>query len=428
MTGLSVKELSELRNLMSYNIDSQAAYYANSYHNTKRYLMDKRGVFPTGLVYIAKQYLESKPYQLQDSRVRPKAGELRDAKLSFQPYPEQKAAASSCFWEERGVVVAPTGTGKSAIIVLIISALRVRTLVVVPNLELKRQLTETLTEAYGSDQVGGLGAPIAVENIDALASKASLITSNKYDCVIVDEFHHAAADTYRKLNKKAWRGVYYRFGLTATPFRSNDNERLLLESFLSREIYRITYEQAVAAKYVVPVEAYYLDLTKTPVKGHTWAQVYKELVVDNKARNELIQGLLVSLHKAKIPTLCLVKEIKHGEAISAGAFPFVNGMDQDTKGLITAFNNKEFPVLVGTTGVIGEGVDSKPAEYVLITGLGRSKNAFMQACGRGMRKYESKESCKVIIFRDPSHKFTLRHFKAQVKILKEEYGCTPVKL
>jgi superfamily II DNA or RNA helicase len=52
----------------------------------------------------------------------------------------------------------------------------------------------------------------------------------------------------------------------------------------------------------------------------------------------------------------------------------------------------------------------------------------MQQCGRGFRRYEDKESCKIILIKDSSHKWTKQHFKAQCKILEEEYGVIPLKI
>ena len=252
-----------------------------------------------------------------------------------------------------------------------------------------------------------------------------------YDCVIIDEFHHSGAATYRKLNKKTWNGVYYRFGLTATPFRSQDHERLLLESVLSKIIYRIEYKDAVAKGYIAPLEAYYYDLPKTEIKGDdsSWPAMYSELISKNIPRNTHIADLLAKLNEAQISTLCLVKEIAHGDAlVRLSGECFVYGADQSTKNYIAALNGRDINVLIGTTGVVGEGVDTKPCEYVIIAGLGKSKNALMQQFGRPQRAYPGKESGKVILFRDASHKWTLQHFKEQCKILKEEYGVVPVKL
>ena len=70
--------------------------------------------------------------------------------------------------------------------ILIVNWLQVPTLIVVPTLELKRQLTESMVEAFGVDRVGPLGSPLAIENVDALSPMKP--PSMAMD-VIIDEFH-----------------------------------------------------------------------------------------------------------------------------------------------------------------------------------------------------------------------------------------------
>jgi superfamily II DNA or RNA helicase len=430
ITGLAPSQEKALKAILSYDVAPVAASFGG-HRSTKRYLLDRRGGFATGLLYLVKKFLAENKITctVVDTRKVPEAKEgLFTLKLAHEPYPEQLAAALACKKWARGIVSAPTGVGKSVIAALIIHELQVRTLIVVPSLELKRQTTAGLKKAFPQASVGGLGCDIAVENVDALDPCKPLIG---YDCVIIDEFHHSGAKTYRQLNKKAWGGIFYRFGTTATPFRSQDNERLLLESVLSQLIYRIPYQTAVDKGYVVPMQAFYYQLPKVPVQGYTWAEVYYELVSGNKRRSRLLANLLDNLHTAKASALCLVKEIQHGIQIAELAeehHAFVKGENDNNRELLLEFLLNERTTLIGTTGVVGEGVDTKSAEYIIIAGLGKSKNAFMQQVGRGFRVYKGKESCKIILVYDVSHKWTRAHFRAQVKILKDEYGITPVKL
>lgn len=430
--GLDITQLKALRALTSYSIDPKAAYFSGSSYNLTRHLMDKRGNFPTGLLYIVEKYLFHKMFLLKDLRTLPDSRYgLFEMKLDLTPYPEQMEAAEAAKLKKRGVISATTGTGKSLIAALIVQKLQVPTLIVVPSLELKRQLTETMVAYFGTERVGGLGAALAIENVDALDFKKPL---KGYDCVIIDEFHHSGAKTYRELNKKAWNDIYYRFGLTATPFRSQDHERLLLESVLSEVVYTLSYTKSVEKGYIVPVEAYYVDLVKKDTDAYTWPQVYAELVTKNEQRNNIITELLLKFHAKKLATLCLVREIQHGRSIQRllsvanNPHEFATGEDDSTSDFIKDFNDGHVSGLIGTTGVLGEGVDTKPAEYIIIAGLGKSKNQFMQQVGRGLRKYPGKTSCKIILFRDPSHKFTLSHFNAQKKILLDEYGVKVVRL
>lgn len=419
--GLSIAQHKKLSKQLSYVVRGEKCnrvFY--------RTLLTKHGEFPTGLLYIVKKFIDKLKVNTQDVRtcveIKP---HIFLPRLLHNPRPEQMEAAKACVKYSRGIIVAPTGFGKSAIVALIIQNLGLKTLIVVPTLELKKQLTEFLQQAFCCSYVGGLGNLIAVENIDALDSDKEV----DYDCLIIDEFHHSAAKTYRKLNKSAWKNIYYRFGLTATPFRSNDEERLLLESVLSKVIYRVSYNTCVDKGYIVPVEAYYYELPKVSVEGVRWATVYKELVTARNDRNRLIGRILSIIRHSQKSALCLVKEVAHGKELKTmTGVPLCHGEDEASRRYLKDFALGKLGCLISTTGMAGEGVDTRACEYVIIAGLGKSKNAFMQQVGRGFRLFPGKESCKVILFKDPSHKWTRAHFNAQCKYLLDEYGIKPVKL
>lgn len=427
---LTVGQFKQLSDILSYEVDPQAAYFSGSY-TRKRSLMSKRGEFPTGLLPYVDTFVRDLAregqilgWKKEDARVIPKSDPswLFPIPLPYDPYPEQFEAAEYAARFHRGIICAPTGSGKATIILMLIIRLRVPTLVVVPTLELKRQLGEFLLQYLGPK------APVAVQNVDALDPNIEL---KHVGMVILDEFHHSAAKTYRELNKRAWKNVYYRFGLSATPFRSNDNERLLLESVLSQVIYEISYKCAVDKGYIVPLEAYTLAVPKTTIKGNSkdYRVVYDELIVNNFNRNTTISDSLRSLSIIGVPTLCLVKEIKHGQILSdLTGIPFANGQDGNSTDLIRQFNEGEITALIGTSGVLGEGVDTKPAEYVLLASTGKAKTQFMQNVGRVLRRHKNKPSGKVVLFKDDSHKYLTNHYKQCMIYLKEEYGVLPVYL
>lgn len=421
--GLTADQFKQLRKILSYSTDPAASYYSGGFTRVK-YLLDKHGNFPTGLVdrVIAHAIKEGYYYSLHAHDLRQAPKPLATPfKPSFKdkPYPDQLLAKERAYSAHRGGIVMPTGTGKSMVIGLIIARLNVKTLVIVPTLEIKKQLTESIQEWFGTTP------NIVIENIDS----NSLKTLTDFDCLIIDECHHAAAKTYQNLNKTVWSKIYYRFFLTATFFRNQTNEQLLFEGIAGQEIYRLSYKEAITKGYIVPIEAYYIDLPKRITDLYTWREVYNDLIINNEARNELIGRLLRVLNTGGHFTLCLVKEIAHGSHIMDMCdAPFANGQDDICREFIKHFNQGRIKTLIGTTGILGEGVDTKPCEYVIIAGLGKAKSAFMQQIGRAVRRYPGKESAKVIIFRDSSHKWTKNHFQAQRKILIEEYGVVPIKL
>jgi superfamily II DNA or RNA helicase len=420
--GLTTTQFSRLRKVLSYQDNPQAAYFSGGF-NRPKYLLDKKGYFPSGLLSIVRRWAREEKinYDWTSTRVIPTDYVPFNLDLKQTPYAWQTEAADLVLKCHRGGIVATTGSGKTVLMALIAARLHVRTLIVVPSLEIQKQVQESLEAIFGKMSE----TQLAVVNIDSPRLK----TMKDYDCLIIDECHRAAAKTYQKLNKTAWTNIYYRFFLSATFFRNQQNEQLLFEGIAGQVIYELPYLKARDLGIVVPVEAYFYDLPKREAEGYTWNQIYNEFVVDYGERNQLIAALLTQLEDNKKSTLCLVKEIRHGKTLSElTGIPFVNGQDDESRHLIQKFNRQEITCLIGTTGILGEGVDSKPAEYVVIAGLGKAKSAFMQQVGRTVRTFQGKESAKIILFRDKSHRFALRHFNIQARIMREVYGVKPIKL
>jgi len=415
---IPIPEFKELRDLLSYQDNIKSIYFSGGYPRTK-YCIDNKGNFPTGLLYKVEKFLKLKnlPFDkvLNNLKVIPTVdhGYLD----TMQPYDAQINAILAVNSTNRGTLALPTGSGKSLVIAMITAVLRVKTLIIVPNLEIKRQLTESFKTMFKTMR------HITIENIDSNALKHAI----DYDCLIIDEAHHVGAKTYHKLNKSVWQGIYYRFFLTATPFRNDPEEQLLFEGIAGQVIYQLTYKEAVNEGYIVPVEAYYIEIPKQKTNAYTWQQVYKELVINNDVRNTAIVSILNTLKNEHC--LCLVKEIAHGEILAnLSGVQFANGQNEDSRQFIRQFNEGKIKQLIGTQGIIGEGVDTKPCEYVIIAGLGKAKSSFMQQIGRAVRKYKNKQSAKIILILDKSHKFCARHFKTQCGILAEEYGVEPRRL
>jgi superfamily II DNA or RNA helicase len=417
VSELTLDQEKRLRKALTYTEGGSAAYFSG-YGPRRKCLLSKRGEFPTGLMRTVLGELKVDALKVEDTRKIPKISSGASYTLNVTPYQTQLDAVTSAVERGRGTISMPTGTGKSLVIGLIALRLNLKTLVVVPSIEIKKQLIELFKTFKMHSQV-------TVECI----SSPKLNNMKNFDCLIIDEAHHAAAKTYQKLNKTAWTGICYRFFLTATPFRNDKEETLLFESIAGQLIYHLSYKEAIKQGLIVPVEAYYIDLPKTETDAYTWAQVYSTLVVKNDYRNNLTAALMLRLNEEGKSALCLVKEVAHGKVLEAtSGLPFVHGQDDESRDYIRQFNNGGQRTLIGTTGILGEGVDTKPCEIVIIAGLGKAKSAFMQQVGRAVRKFPGKEAAKIIIFRDRSHKFTLRHFNTQVKILKEEYGVIPQKL
>ncbi len=421
--GLSFEQFKSLREKLSYRVDPQEAFFGGTSRSPRRYLLSKRGEFPTGLYRHVEAWLQTltDARHCKDTRVQPPKG-ARYGLMTLEgktPRPSQLRAAYNAVRAHRGIIRMPTRSGKSLVMGLLMQELQVRTLIVVPSVGLREQLRKDVVEWFGETP------DIVIENIDA----AILMDLTDFGMLIVDEAHHTAAKTYRELNRKAWKKIFFRFFFTATPFRANSEEQLLMESVTGEIVFSMSYQDALNEGCVVPVEAYYVDVPEVSIDSNQWRQVYNEGIVHNEGRNELICHVMTALEASGVNVLCLLREIAHGKQIEAATgFPFANGQDGLVRMRILEFNLRETQGLIGTVGVLGEGMTMPPCEYVLIAGGGKSRIQFMQNVGRALGKYPGKESAKIILFRDTSHKFLRRHFNAQIKTLREEYGIKPVKL
>lgn len=411
--GLSPVQEKALRDELSFVVGGSSAHFSG-FGIKRRTLLSKRGDFPSGLMSRVEGWLTKRKLHRAMSYNSPD-NERKAGKYYETGYQWQIDALESAYDNYRGAIRAPTGTGKSRAMGMIAESFGLKTLWVVPSLEIKKQ---TITS-------WGHLKNVMITNIDD--PKLEKLTD--FDMLLIDECHGAAAKRYHRLNKTAWTGIFYRYAFSATTFRNDPEETLLYESIAGQEIYSLSYADAVASKYIVPIEAYFIETKKQMSDAYTYRQVYNELVVNNTARNTDIAKLLTSLHSSGKSTLCLVKEVAHGNILSEmTGLPFINGADDDSRKYIKRFNEGALKVCISTEGIMGEGVDTKPCEYVVVAGGGKAKSGFMQLCGRAVRNYPGKETAKVILVKDKSHKFLLRHYNAQVKIMKEEYGAIPVKL
>lgn len=159
---------------------------------------------------------------------------------------DQQAAVEA--WEHahgRGVVVKPTGTGKTEIALAIIVRHRVSALIVVPLRDLMYQWQRRIRQGLGVE-AGILGDgrrevwPITVTTYDSAYIHMKDI-GNRFRLIVYDEAHHLPAPTLRESALDCLAPL--RLGLTATPWRA-DGADGLLEDLIGPVIYQEDITQA----------------------------------------------------------------------------------------------------------------------------------------------------------------------------------------
>ncbi|NJO72186.1 MAG: DEAD/DEAH box helicase, partial [Oscillatoriales cyanobacterium RM1_1_9] len=168
------------------------------------------------------------------------------SQVVMQPYAHQQEALAA--WQaagKRGVVVLPTGSGKTYLAQLAMQATASSTLIVVPTLDLMHQWYAQLKTAFPNVEVGLLGGgsrdktPILVSTYDSATIHAESL-GNQYGLLIFDECHHLPTDFYRVIAEYAIAPC--RLGLTATIDRADGRHRDL-QDLIGQMVYSKTPEQ-----------------------------------------------------------------------------------------------------------------------------------------------------------------------------------------
>lgn len=162
------------------------------------------------------------------------------SELVLRPY-QDDAIASWAKHDGRGVIVLPTGAGKTVVALGLAAKLGLRTLVVVPTIELLQQWRGALAQhlGYPLDAVGIVGGgKRTVRDLTVITYDSAAMPIRRLDgfgLIVVDEVHHLPARAYRAIAGKV--NAPFRLGLSATPERSDDGH-LALDHLIGPIVFR----------------------------------------------------------------------------------------------------------------------------------------------------------------------------------------------
>ncbi len=182
-----------------------------------------------------------------------------------EPRPFQVEALAA--WEKargRGVVVLPTGAGKSHVAVMAIDAKRRATLVVAPTLELVRQWYDLLRRSFGVE-VGVVGGgshevrPLTVTTYDSACLHMEHLGA-RFGLIVFDECHHLPGPSYSLAAEQSL--APFRLGLSATPERA-DGQEGRLQALIGPTVYRKDIVE-LSGRYLADYEVERIDVELTP--------------------------------------------------------------------------------------------------------------------------------------------------------------------
>lgn len=187
----------------------------------------------------------------------------------------------------RGVVVLPTGAGKSHLAVMAMASKKRQTLVVAPTLDLVRQWYDLLGDAFGLP-VGVIGGgDYSVEGLTVTTYDSAYLhmenLGSRFGMVVFDECHHLPGESYALAAKSCL--APFRLGLSATPERS-DGRHTDLDGLIGPTLYRkdiIELSGEYLADYTVKRVA--IELTDEELEAYREARsIYRDFILQNAIR------------------------------------------------------------------------------------------------------------------------------------------------
>ena len=206
-----------------------------------------------------------------------------------EPFPHQREALEA-WWTlgRRGVVVLPTGAGKTYVAEMAIARVGRSALVVVPTLDLMNQWMRLLGAAFGWDRVGALGGgshdvrELTVTTYDSAYLHMDRL-GGRFGLLVFDECHHLPGPSYAQAAECAI--APFRLGLTATPERQDGGETLL-EALVGPTVYRRDIRD-LAGEYLADYEVVRLRVELTPEERERYERdraIYRGFVEAERIR------------------------------------------------------------------------------------------------------------------------------------------------
>lgn len=329
----------------------------------------------------------------------------------------------------RNLVVAATGTGKTVISALDYKRFRkqnpdkpCRLLFVAHREEILKQSMYTfravLKDANFGEMFVGSYKPEGIDNlfisIQTFNSQSftEKTTSDFYDYIIVDEFHHAAAPTYQKL--LSYYNPQILLGLTATPKRMDGKS--ILPYFNNRIAAEIRLPEAIDRKLLCPFQYFGvtdtvdLDHLKWAAGGYDKGELSRIYTLSGMMANRRADLVVTSLLKYvtdidDVKGLGFCVTVEHAEFMSnyfnARGIPsmFLTGHspDEERKEAKARLVKGEVRFIF-VVDIYNEGVDIPEVNTVLFLRPTESLTVFLQQLGRGLRLSEDKECLTVLDF------------------------------
>ena len=312
-----------------------------------------------------------------------------------------------------------TGVGKTITAATDAKAVGGRTLFLVNALKLASQAKETFAKVWPEATLGeytgsqkDMTQTVIFATVQSISKDLEKFSPTDFDYLIVDECHHAAANTYQKIF--TYFHPKFILGLTATPERSDGEDMLeLFQNVAHKMDLKIAVERGV----LVPIRCIRvktnIDLTDVRINGIKYNSQDLESTLFIPERNQLIvdtylkyvNGKKTVIFCASVDHAAEIAKLLRDNGVKAEA---VSGRDrvEVREKILKDYDTGSTNVLCACD-LLNEGWDSPHTTVLFMARPTMSKTIYLQQLGRGTRRCPGKEDLLVIDFVDNANMFNM---------------------
>lgn len=339
--------------------------------------------------------------------------------------------------EERALLISATGTGKTYASAFAMRELGFkRVLFLVHRNQLAKQAKRSYEKVFNKQiSMGIVGAGKHEYDADYVFATRDTLWREEhlhhykptdFDCIILDEAHHSAADTYQRImnyfKPKLW------LGMTATPDKRDDNieGRNIYEIFHYQIAYEIRLQQAMEENMLCPF--HYFGISDLSMIGDgkgrnktITTQDFNLLISDERVKHIIEQANYFGYSGDRVKGLIFCSRIAESRELSDKFNKMINpdtgkyyrtialNGDADENERAEAFERLAMDEADATDDIqpldyifsveiLNEGVDIIEVNQVIMLRPTQSPIVFIQQLGRGLRKADGKEFVVILDF------------------------------
>lgn len=316
---------------------------------------------------------------------------------------------------DKALVVAATGIGKTYLAAFDAKNYE-KILFLAHREEIITQASESFKNIYPNKTQGfyyskdkDIEKDIIFALVQSLGKKTNLneFKRDYFDYIIIDEFHHAVADNYKRVLD--YFTPKFLLGLTATPERLDNRDVFALCDY--NNVYEIRLKEAINKGYLSPFRYYGIyddtvDYSQINMKNGRYDEKDLEEKLMIHKRAELVLRHFLKYNSSSAIAFCssrnhaeyMAEYFTENDIPSAAVYSGSQGeYTENRKDAVEKLKNNKLKVLF-TVDMFNEGVDIPSIDTVLFLRPTQSPTIFLQQLGRGLRKDENKKYLTVLDF------------------------------